>query len=437
VTPDEWRGLFDMARGSSCDRWLLDSFRALSPLICREISWRAYGEADIRTDAVNDGGEALRREFFKLTDAAVAGVFEAWMIAGPDSAPRDFSYTKIMHYERAADISRSASFSEMLDSFYTRSQQLARIRQRASATSKTVKTAHSRIARKLAAQQAEIKITEGREYLRECGDIITANLHLMEKGRRVLVAQDFYSRDFHTIEGTTREGAPQETEKRGVPKREIALDPMKTPQQNAAKYYKDYTRAKNAEKYLSEQIKLGENELAYLESVLGEIALAENERDMAEIRRELVETGYIRNNRKEKGKQAESAPMRFESSAGLQILAGRNNSQNDRLTLKTARKSDVWLHTQRTHGSHVIISCGGEAPDDGSLLEAAAIAAYYSAARAGGKVPVDYTLVKHVKKPQNGRPGMVIYTDYKTIVAAPDEALVNKLKTENTQAGQY
>jgi len=230
----------------------------------------------------------------------------------------------------------------------------------------------------------------------------------MKKGQIELVAEDFYSQD----------GG----------KRSIRLDPLKTPQQNAARYYKEYSKAKNAEKYLTEQMQLGENELEYLESVLEEIEQAEGERDLFSIREELTQTGYIRAHKQGKAKTTEPTPRQFTSSSGKQILAGRNNTQNDRLTLKTALKSDIWLHTQKAHGAHVIISCNGEAPDETSLHEAAVIAAYYSSARSGGKVPVDYALIKHVKKPAGGRPGKVIYTDYKTIVAVPDEDLVESLR---------
>ena len=362
-------------------------------------------------DSIGDGGAALCREFFILMELVERRRFEPWVLTNADNSPRDFSYFRIMQYENAIDTRQEESFSVMLDGYYTRSAQLGRIKQRASSVLKTVKTARDRLVRKLISQRAELDKTANRSELRECGDIITANLHIMKKGQRVLTAVDYFSEDG------------------GM--REIALDPLKTPQQNAAKYYKDYTKAKNAEKYLTEQIRLGENELAYLESVLDEVAIAESERDFADIRRELVQTGYVREKKQVNTKRPESAPMRFVSSAGLQILAGRNNTQNDKLTLKTALKSDVWLHTQKVHGSHVIISCGGAAPDEESLREAAAIAAYYSSARGGDKVPVDYALVKHVKKPSGGRPGMVIYTDYKTIIASPDEKLAGKLRVES------
>ena len=391
------------------DKWLIDSFSAFSPLVCREIVWRAYSETDRRMDALADDGAALYREFFSVINMVKTGGCEPWLILNEDGTPRDFSFTRVLQYEDAAVTRRDASFSALLDGFFTRAAQLARVSQRASATSKTVRSARDRIARKLANQQAELGNTTDRDRLRECGDIITANLHLMEKGQSLLIAPDFFAG--------------------GEAVREIPLDPLKTPQQNAAKYYKAYTKGKNAEKYLTEQIGSGERELSYLESVLGEIALAEGERDLSDIRLELVQTGYIRAQKRGKEKPpAESAPMRFVSSSGAMILAGRNNLQNDRLTLKTALKSDVWLHAQKIHGSHVIVSCGGKAPDEETLREAATIAAFYSAARSAGKVPVDYTMVRYVRKQPGGRPGMVLYTDYKTLTAIADASLVERLR---------
>ena len=392
---------------ATADKWLLSAFTALSPLICRELSWRAYGTTDMRIDEITDGGAALRREFFALMAAVRSLECEPWILIGSESSPFDFSFIRIMQYENSLRQVREESFSEMLDNFCTLTAQRARLRQRASAMLKMVSSAQGRLARKLASQSEEIKKAREREDLRICADLIMANMHLVGRGDSVLIASDYYAE-----EGATRS---------------IALDSRKNAQQNAAKYYKEYTKAKNAEKYLSEQIRLGEAELEYLGSVLSEIDRAEGERDLNEIRAELEQTGYIKGSRKGKEKKAAATPMRFISSSGLEITAGKSNVQNDTLTLKTALKSDVWLHAQKIHGSHVIISCRGKAPDEVSLREAAAIAAYYSAARAGGKVAVDYTFAGNVKKPPGGRPGMVIYTNYKTIAASPDEELVKNL----------
>ena len=275
---------------------------------------------------------------------------------------------------------------------------------------RTVTNARDRTARKIGLQEQELQVTKDRELLRQKGDIITSNFHAMSRGMGLLKAYNYYDPQGGDIE--------------------IALDPLLTPQQNAAKYYKDYNKAKTAEQMLTVQLEKGRQELDYLNSVLESIALAEGERDLQEIRQELVETGYFRRPSKAKGreKKAGSKPLEFRSTAGLRISVGKNNVQNDLLTTKMAFKSDIWLHTQKIHGSHVILWTEGGEPDVQSLNEAACLAAWYSQGREGSKVPVDYTLVKYVKKPAGARPGMVVYTTYETAWVTPDEELVKRLK---------
>jgi len=408
MTKSVLQELFKNAGHTTIDKWINTTFTSFSPLLCREIVWRAYGDVDIRTDAVKDDGTALFTSFLSLIDQINSADFEPWMLLSDKRAPKEFSYTHIMQYEKAYEANREDSFSIMLDSFFTRSAQANRMSQRSAETLKLMKTARERVIRKIAAQRAELEDTSKGDSYRQCGDLITANFHLIKKGQKCLLAEDFYS------------------ESNAL--REIELDPTKTPQQNSAKYYKAYTKAKNARKFLDEQIQSGENEFLYVESVIEQLERIENEQDLNEIREELIQTGYIKKYQQQKKKQKESLPHRFLSSSGFQILVGRNNVQNDKLTLKTASRSDVWLHAQKIHGAHVIISNAGSVPDDQTLHEAAAIAAYYSSARSGTKVPIDYTQVKNVKKPPGGRPGMVIYNDFKTITAEPDEQLVNKLR---------
>jgi predicted ribosome quality control (RQC) complex YloA/Tae2 family protein len=213
---------------------------------------------------------------------------------------------------------------------------------------------------------------------------------------------------------------------------EIKLDPLLTPQQNAAKYYKEYNKAKTAQRVLTVQIEKGERDLDYLESVLEAIPLAEGERDLQEIRQELIDTGFARRQKKSKAreKRVSSKPMEFRSSAGLRISVGKNNTQNDQLTTKQAGRGDIWLHTQKIHGSHVILWCEGQELDTTSLSEAAILAAYFSQGREGRKVPVDYTPVKFVKKPAGAKPGMVVYTTYQTAYVDPDEDLVKRLRVK-------
>ena len=216
------------------------------------------------------------------------------------------------------------------------------------------------------------------------------------------------------------------------PERVILLDPLKTPQQNAAQKYKEYNKLKNAREHLTKLIEENTAQLDYLNSVMDEIERAESERDLAEIRRELITTGYLRtkkNARKEKVRA--QGPLSFQSDDGFRILVGRNNAMNDDLSIRKARRTDYWLHTKSVHGSHVIIVCDDQTPPARTIEQAAAIAAYYSQARAGGKTPVDFTMVRNLKKPSGAMPGFVIYHVYETILAEPDEQLVMRLKTDH------
>ena len=407
VTGKELIDLIRKTNIETVDKWLLSAFTAFSPLICREITWRAYCEADYRVDAIRDNGEALEETFTALIRQIKSNEYEPWMIYGDKNIPCDFSFSRIMQYEEIYETKREESFSMMLDGYFIRTEIKRRIKQSGASISKLMNNAHKRLVRKLTAQRTELEETSKRNWLRECGDIITTNLHRIKKGQKVLLADDFYSDENK--------------------QREIRLDHLKTPQQNAAKYYKAYNKAKNARAFLTEQLQNGEKELDYVKSVIDLIERAETERDLRDIRNELVSTGYIKAHKVQKTKIIESAPLRFLSTNGMRIFAGRNNVQNDKLTLKSASKSDIWLHARKIHGAHVVISCAGTTPDEKTLDEAASIAAYYSSAREALKVPVDYTFVKKVKKTSGGRPGMVIYTDYQTILAHPDGELAKRL----------
>ena len=213
---------------------------------------------------------------------------------------------------------------------------------------------------------------------------------------------------------------------------DIPLSPQISPQQNAAKFYKDYNRAKTAEKVLTEQIAKGEVELDYVNSILEELSRAETEKDVAEIRLELIQGGYVRDtDKKKKMKTPPARPMEFMSSEGFPIRVGRNNRQNDELTLKQSAKGDLWLHVQKLHGSHVVIQCAGQRPADETITEAAQLAAWYSQARESQNVPVDVTPVKQIKKPVGGKPGMVIYHVYNTVYVTPSKETVERLKKGN------
>jgi predicted ribosome quality control (RQC) complex YloA/Tae2 family protein len=310
---------------------------------------------------------------------------------------------------------QAQSFAALLDACYTLRDRKDAMRQKGQAIRKTVSNALSRTVRKIAVQEKELAATFERERLRQLGDIVTANLHRIEKGQTLLQAQDFYDEEMKTVE--------------------IPLSVTLSPQQNAARYYKDYTRMKNAEKELTRQIELAEQELDYLKSVLEELHRAQTDGELEEIKQELQSTGYLRQvSEKKRMKQAKSAPMRFESTDGYPIYVGRNNRQNEELTFRLARKDDIWLHAQKVHGSHVIISCGGETPPDDTITQAAQLAAYYSETTGGQNIPVDVTPVKQVKKIPNGKPGMVIYHTYRTVIANPyADIVVDALNAEKKE----
>ena len=400
LEPEELRLVLANPLGKAWDKLLLDSFTGLSPLVARELAFRA-----------GDDSEKLAAELEKLGKAVEENRFTAYLLVR-EGKPVDFTFLPVLQYGPETESIPRESFSALLDDFFSDRESAERVRQRGQDLVKSVTSARDRTARKLGNQARELEATKNRERLRELGDILTSNLHLMEKGMSTFRTMDFYDPEGGEVD--------------------IPLDPLLTPQQNAAKYYKEYNKAKTAEEMLTIQIEKGEKELEYLNSVLENIALAEGEKDLQEIRQELTETGYLRRPKTaaKRAKKVSGKPMEFRSSSGLRISVGKNNSQNDLLTTKLAYKSDIWLHTQKIHGSHVILWLEGGEADARSLTEAAQLAAYFSQARDGSKVPVDYTPVKYVKKPAGARPGMVVYTTYQTAVVEPDAELAKKLRVK-------
>lgn len=409
----EWLRQVEQAPGESrVDHWLLDTFGGWSPLVCREIAFRAGGRVDVTFDELGPQGRVRVGEAAEALLKTVRENSFTPTVISVEKRPKDFTFFPAEQYEEAGECTAYPTFSALMDRFYEQRENQERIRQKGQDLIRSVTNARDRTARKLANQQRELEATQDRERLRQFGDIITSNLHAMERGMATLRAMDFYDPDGGEVE--------------------IKLDPLLTPQQNAAKYYKEYNKAKTAEEMLTIQLEKGRRELDYLNSVLENITLAEGERDLQEIRQELADTGYLRRQIKgrDKGRRLSPKPMEFRSTAGLRISVGKNNMQNDLLTCKQAFKSDIWFHTQKIHGSHVILWTGGAQPDLQSLNEAACLAAWFSQGRESGKVPVDYTPVKYVKKPAGARPGMVVYTTYETAWVTPDESLVKRLRVK-------
>ena len=396
------------AAEKTLDAFLLDQYFGLSPLMARELAFQAAGDVDARVFQMGGPGP-LWRAFEGFQNRVREERFTPVCLLR-DGKPLDFACVPVGQYGGAAECVAYPSFSALLDAFYEAREKQERARQRGADLLRAASTARDRLRRKLALQEKEYAATQDRDKLRIQGDLITANLYRMERGQSRLECENYYEA-----------GAPAS----------IPLDPLLTPQQNAAKYYKRYAKAKTAEKYLREQMDLARRDLEYLESVLAEIAQAETEADYLDIRAELREAGFLKKQgRGKKEKSRPAAPWEFCTSSGLRVLAGRNNRQNDKLTLKDADRRDLWLHTQKIHGSHVILRCAGQAPAEEDIVQAAMLAAWFSQARESGNVPVDYTEVRNVKKPAGGRPGMVIYTTCRTVNVTPEEAAVERLRAK-------
>ena len=404
-TPEALQAELERLRTQTAfDGWLMDRYAGISPLIARELVFRLTGSVEADLAALEPADLAPR--LCEALHGLLTGFAPTLLLRG--ETPKDFSFRPIAQYEGWMTCRTAAGFSALLDDYYAERDRTQRIKARTQNLTKTLNTLKSRAERKLANQRKELEATYDRERLRQLGDIVTANLHRIDRGQARLTAVDFYDPEMREIE--------------------IPLNAAISPQQNAAKLYKDYNKAKHAEKFLTGQIAAGETEVEYLTSVLDALSRAETERDVSDIRAELIEGGYLRStDRKKQMKTQPARPLEFRSSDGFQILVGRNNRQNDLLTAKMAYKTDLWLHVQKNHGSHVIIACAGAQVPDRTITEAAMLAGWYSEARQGQNVPVDLCPVRQVKKPAGAKPGMVVYENYRTVYVTPDPELPGRL----------
>mgnify|MGYP002772076329 FL=1 len=386
----------------------------VSPILTREMAWYSAKDVDAACNALSDSAKDRLRFILGRVKSAVSGGECCFtVVSEPGGRKKDFCFINIEQYSTSMVISHENSANELLDGFFASQDRTERTRQRAHDLLKLLMNSYERVSRKLELQKKELAECSGREVFRVRGDLINANIWRLEKGQSKAVLEDF----------TTGEPV------------EIQLDPRLTPAQNAQKYYTEYRKLDTAEKKLTELIAKGQQELVYIDSVFDAASRTDSESDLAEIRRELREQGYLKGGvRTDEKVKKTSDPLHFRSGEGFEILVGRNNRQNDQLTLKTAKATDIWLHTQGIAGSHVIIRTEGRQPGEQTLFEAAQLAAFHSKGRSGSGVPVDYVAVKFVKKPAGAKPGMVIFTNNRTLYVTPDENLVNSLKANNAKA---
>ena len=387
---------------------LIRVFEGVSPVLAREWAYFAGRGTYLESNTVD--GDQLDRLLFiikRTKEQLEQNECCFTSVSDKEGQLRDFSFIRLSQFGTLMYTKELPSASELLDYFYAERDSAARTKQRANDLFKLLINLTERIQRRLNVQRDELAACAERERHKLYGDLLSANVYRLKKGDNSAIVENFYEAE--------------------CPEIIIPLDVRKTPAQNAQHYYNEYKKAATAEAKLTEQIARGEEELQYIDSVFDALTRAASENDIIQLRLELSEQGYIRKNSGKTKPPKALPPIEYRSSDGFTILVGRNNHQNDQLTLKFADKSDIWLHTQGITGSHVIIACDGETPPDRTIEEAAVIAAVNSRGRGSNQVPVDYCLARYVKKPAGAKPGKVIFTNYKTAFVRPDSELEQKL----------
>ena len=394
------KAIISQPKPEKLNKALLNTIMGLSPIVCREIEYLITSGEDVYTDEI-DSQYKKRLEYYigKLTAEVREGKGIPYSVSEPKGRNKDICFMGISQYGTLMNVKRHESFSDMLDIFYLERDRDERMKVKGQDLLKLLTNAAERLSRKINTQLAELEQCADREKLRVYGDLLQANLYRIEKGSPFVDLENFYDENMPVVR--------------------IKLDPSKSGSQNAQKYYKDYRKAKTAEQVLKEQIEIARNELVYIDNVFDALSRAASERELAEIRSELVQTGYIKAPKGKSKEQKPLPPIEFKTTDGFRVLVGRNNRQNDTLTLKTANNNDIWFHTKDIPGSHTILVTEGKEPTDTAIMQAAMIAAYHSKAKDGSQVPVDYTQVRNVSKPQGAKPGMVIFVKNRTVYVTP------------------
>ncbi len=388
---------------------IMSSVQGVSPIVSREIAHRVSFDDAFVGSLSSLQIDMLKNELLYIKNNLYSDT-SVYIVCDSNKKPKDLSHYEIRQYAGELIVKKYDSCSLLLDDFYFERDRINRINHRGRELIRLLTTLIERTSRKIALQKEELKKCEDKETLRLYGELILANLYRLQKGVSFYEVENYYD-NCAVIR--------------------IPCSPALTPTENQSKYYKEYRKAQTAEKMLVGLIADGEQELIYLESVLDELSRADTDSEISAIRLELSQGGYIKNTKGKKQKpQKELPPLEFCSSDGFRILVGRNNVQNDKLSLKTASKSDMWLHTQKIPGSHVVIFGDGKEISDTAIEEAAIIAAYHSKAKDSSLVPVDYTRVKLLKKPNGAKAGMVIYHEYYTIIVKPEKDTVEKLRVK-------
>ena len=386
---------------------LMKSCGGVGPVVCREAAFRALG------DSHRPANELTTAEQTSLA-AALDAIREDHAAGGtptaahaPDGRPVEFSFTALTQYGSGA-LKTYPSFSALLEDYYAVKDRAERLRQKSRDLLKTVRNLHERAMRKQTARTEELAQSEASDELRVRGELVQANLWRIERGMARVTVDNYYT------------GKPET----------IPLDVRLSPSGNAQKYFKEYKKKQTAARMLARLLEEGKREIEYLETVVYEVETATGEQALGEIRAELKSQGYLKYYKVRDKKQKPADFYRYRSTDGLLILVGRNNAQNDKLTLHTARGRDLWFHVKNAPGSHAVVISEGQPIPDATREQAAQLAVLHSSQAGGAKVPVDYTFVRNIRKTGDLKPGMVLYDTYETAYITPDPALREKLRED-------
>ena len=366
---------------------VMDCYSGISPIVARELAFQSAGRIDSPANGLTPNqrsalADVLARVAEDLREDRCVPTAVRELATGKWI---DFSFFPIDQYGSAAETLSYPSPVALIEEYFEKSAEDVRLKQKTRDVELLLSRTSARIERTMRVREKELEEGKKAEHYRICGELLQANLHKAQTGMTQVTVENYYDNC-----------APFT----------IPLRPDKTPQQNAQLYFKKYNKAKTSARVVAELIRKDREDLFYLDSVFMALCDCENSADVDMIREELIRTGFSKNRRKNNGRSsAPSKPRKFLSSSGLTILVGRNNVQNDQLTVKLSRKDDFWLHTKNIHSSHVLIQSGGKEIDDEAILEAASICAYFSKGKNAPKVEVDYCPVSHVKKPAGARPG--------------------------------
>ncbi len=406
TSSDEFEELLIMNSGLPLDKFITDKFMGIASLTAREMVY-LYEK---------NTGSGLWRFFNSIMDKIRNKNFIPILIYDINDMPLDYSFMPIIQYGNTSKTCEFETFGTLLDGFYELREKSEYIKQRSHDIMKLISNIEARLVKKIALQESDLRACADKDKYKLYGDIIISNIHQIKPGVKYARLINYYSDEMEEIE--------------------ISLDINKTPAQNAQFYYKRYNKAKTTENELTRQLEKARSELAYIHTVAESHTKVENNADINEIRRELYESGYASRMKdsvkytSSRKKNLPTKPLEFKTDGGFKLLCGKNNYQNDFITTKNSEKNDYWFHVKNASGSHVVMLSSKQVtePSDLDFTQAASVAAYYSQLRDSYNVPVDYTMIRNVKKPNGSKPGFVIYTTNKTAYVSPDKNLIDRLK---------